>query len=313
MTSLPRARRRFASCPGLVLGLLLGMGWLVGSPEHGAAQTAEQLVVQRRLELQAARDAFEAARSAFNVVERQFSSALEEVTRARRQGNKDDLERAYALAQDRSVPYRDRERRLAEAGDALVQARQALVDVLEIRLEQLVEEMDAASSSQRRGQLDLIWRDLSTELQQLEDEAGDTFRLDPVVLPEVASDPRDTPDDILAKADLLERQAAVADTLIQEKEREIQALTSRLRRERQRRDLLAGTDRFDDTRVPVVTGSPTGQPTPSSDSTVAGQRPITLEERIQMLRDYVEQLESYRDQLVIRAQVFRQRIRSVAT
>ena len=288
-------------------------GALAGSPVAASGQTAEQLVTQRRLELRAARAAFEAARSAFNVVERQFSAALEEVTRARRQGSDDALERAYALAQDRSVPFRDQERRLGEAGEALVEARQALIDVLEIRLEQLVEEMDAAASSQQRSELDLLWRDLATELQQLENEAGDTFRLDPVVLPEVTSDPRDTPEDILAKAALLERQAGVADTLIQDKNREIDALTARLRNQRQRRDFVAGTDRFDDTRVPVVTNPPPGTLTPSTDSTVAGGRPITLEERIQLLRDYVEQLASYRDQLLIRAEVFRQRIRSVAS
>ena len=306
------ARSRCALWPGLILALLAVVCALGGSPARASAQTVEQLVVQRRLDLQFARDAFEAARSGFNVAERQFSSALEEVTRARRQGNKDGLERAYSLAQDRSVPYRDRENRVREARAALVQARQSLIEVLEVRLEHLVEEMDAAASAQQRGQLDLIWRDLSTELQQLEAEAGDTFRLDPVVLPEVTSDPRDTPDVILSKAELIERQAGVADTLIQDKEREIQALTARLRNQRQRRDFVAATDRFDDTRVPVVTGSPTGERTPSSDSTVAGQRPITLEERIQLLRDYVEQLRSYRDQLRIRAQVFRQRIRSVA-
>lgn len=281
-------------------------------PAAASSQTTEQLVVQRRLELRAARDAFASARSAFNVVERQFSAALEEVTRARRQGSDDALERAYALAQDRSVPFRDQERRLGEAAEALVQARRALVDVLEIRLEQLVEAMDAAASSQQRSQLDILWRDIATELQQLEDEAGDTFQLDPVVLPEVTSDPRDTPEDILAKAALLERQAGVADTLIQDKNREIEVLRGRLRNQRQRRDFVAGTDRFDDTRVPVVTNPPLGDRTPSTDSTVAGQRPITLEERIQMLQDYVEQLASYRDQLLIRARVFRQRIRSVA-
>lgn len=305
--------RRSSRGPGALLALLVAFGALVSSAVGASAQTAEQLVAQRRLELQFVRADFEAARTGFNVVERQFSAALEEVTRARRQGNNDALERAYAQAQDRSVPYRDRENRLREARDALVQARQALIEVLEIRLEQLVEEMDAASSAQQRGQLDLIWRDLSNELRRLEAEAGDTFRLDPVVLPEVASDPRDTPDDILAKAALLERQAGVADTLIQVKEREIQALNARLRNQRQRRDFVAGTDRFDDTRVPVVTGSATGERPNASDSTVAGQRPVTLEERIQFLRDYVDQLASYRDQLLIRARVFRQRIRSVAS
>lgn len=306
-------RRRLAGASIAFPALVVALGALCGMPLSVSAQTAEQLVVERRLELVAARAAFEAARGAFNVVERQFSAALEEVARARRQGNNDALERAYSQAQDRSVPYRDRETRLGEAREALVRARQAVIEIIEVRLEQLVEEMDAARSAQQRERLDLLWRDLSTELQQLEAEAGDTFRLEPVLLPEVASDPRDTPDDIQAKAAILERQAIVADTLIQEKEREIQALTARLRNQRQRRDFVAGTDRFDDTRVPVVAGSPTGERTPSSDSTVAGQRPITLEERIQMLRDYVEQLGSYRDQLLIRAQVFRQRIRSVAS
>ncbi|HSG07276.1 MAG TPA: hypothetical protein VLA36_02895 [Longimicrobiales bacterium] len=306
-----RHGRAGASVP--VTALVSVLCALCGIPLPASAQTAEQLVVERRLELVAARAAFEAARGAFNVVERQFSAALEEVARARRQGSDDALERAYAQAQDRSVPYRDRETRLGEAREALVRARQAVIEIIEIRLEQLVEEMDAARSAQQRERLDILWRDLATELQQLEAEAGDTFRLEPVVLPEVASDPRDTPEDIQAKAAILERQAVVADTLIQEKEREIQALTARLRNQRQRRDFVAGTDRFDDTRVPVVAGAPTGERTPSSDSTVVGQRPITLEERIQMLQDYVEQLASYRDQLLIRAQVFRQRIRSVAS
>ncbi|HSG47594.1 MAG TPA: hypothetical protein VLA43_07285, partial [Longimicrobiales bacterium] len=200
-----RRGARFGSGPRMLLALLASVCAMGGFAPRLSAQTTEQVVEQRRLELQAARADFEAARSYFNVVERQFSSALEEVTRARRQGDEDALERAYALAQERSVPYRGGETRLTEAREALVNARQALIQILEVRLEQLVEQMDATSSSQQRAELDLVWRSLSSELQQLEAEAGDTFRLDPVVLPEVASDPRDTPDDILAKAGLLER------------------------------------------------------------------------------------------------------------
>ena len=313
MNARSASRGRRSQTLGFLLALVgIAAGALL-APGAVGAQTIDELLAQRRLETRAARDAYDAARSAFDVVARQFSSALEDVTRARRQGNKEALERAYAEAQDRSIPYRDRETRLAEARATLVEARQSLIDILGIRLERLVEEMDAAGSSARRAQLDRLWRDLSIELQQLEAEAGDSFRLDPVVRPEVTSDPRDTPDDILAKAELLERQAAVADTLIQEKEKEISSLTGRLRNQRQRRDFMAGTDRFDDTRVPVVPGRPTGEPANSSDSTVAGQRPITLEERIQGLRDYVDQLAGYRDQLLIRARVFRQRIRSVAS
>lgn len=304
----PRGRFRPWACAVLAAAALAGL-----SPGVSAQrQSLEQLVVQRRLELRAARDAYEAARSAFGVVERQFSAALTEVLLARQSGDDDRLERAYAQAQDRSVPYRSQEQRLEEAGQALATARRGLVEALTARLEELVGAMDVAPSAQQRAQLDTLFRDLSAELQALEAEEGETFRIDPVVLPEITFDPRDGPDELLAKAEVLERQAAVADTTIQNAERQVQGLSDRLRIQRQRRDFLAAADRFDDTRVPVVTGTPTGERPSATDSTVAGARTLTLEERIQILRDYVQQLQSYRDQLIIRARQFRQRVGSVA-
>ena len=308
MSSPARAPRRW----WWPLGVLLAAGLSVGTPCGSRAQSAEQLVVQRRLELRAARGAYEAARSAFDVVERQFAAALEEVNQARRSGDNDRLERASALAQDRSVPARDQESRLKEAGQALVRAREALILALDARMEELVRQMDATPSSQQRGQLNALYGDLQAELQSLEAEAGGTIRLEPVVLPEISFDPRDGPDDLRSKAELLERHAVIADTVIQNTERQIEQLGGRLRRERQQRDFLASADRFDDTRVPVVTGAPTGARAAARDSTVAGALPLSLEERIQILRDYVSQLQTRRDQLRIRAEQFRRRVGAVA-
>lgn len=282
-------------------------------PPSLASQSLEEQVVQRRLELRAARDAYEAARSAFGVVERQFSAALSEVSAARRSGDNPRLERAYAQAQDRSVPYRDQERRLEDTRESLNLARQRLIDALSVRLEQLVGQMDASPSAQQRAQLDALFQDLSRELQSLEAEDGGAFRIDPVVLPEITFDPRDGPDELSAKAELLERQAAVADSAIVNAERQIANLNGRLRAQRQVRDMVASIDRFDDTRVPVVTGSAGGDPTSATDSTVVGSRPLSLEERIELLRQYVVQLQSYRDQLLVRARQFRRSMGSVAT
>lgn len=298
-----------------LLGALAAILALAVAPPPAAAQaqSLEELVVQRRLEYRAARDAFDAARSAYSVVERQFSAALSEVSQARRANNDDRLQRAYAQAQDRSVPLRDQDRHLAEAREALGEARGALIQTLTGRQEQLVRQMDAARSAEERASLDALFRDISAELQRLEAEEGETYRVTPVeVLPEVTFDPRDGPDEIRAKAEILERQAAVADSAIQNSERQIENLNGRLRNERLRRDFVAGTDRFDDTRVPVVTGLPSGDPTSPTDSTVAGARPLTLEERIENLREYIRQLESYRDQLLIRATQFRRAVGSVA-
>jgi hypothetical protein len=306
-----KLRARGPLCATQVTGALVAAALALGAPTGAAAQLTEQVVAQRRLEFRAARSAYDAALGAFNVVDRQFSAALEEVNAARRSGDTGRLERAYALAQDRSVPHRDQEIRLKEAGRALVAARQALIDALAARMEQLVREMDAAPGAQQRAQLNALFTDHQAELQALEAEGEGTFRLEPVVLPEITFDPRDGRDELLAKAELLERRAVVADTLIRYTERQIQSLDQRLRTERQRRDFLAGAERFDDTRVPVVTGAPAGERTAARDSTVAGGRPMTLEERIQLHRDYLGQLQAYRDQLLIRAQQFRRAVGAV--
>jgi len=282
------------------------------TPVTSGAQTTEELVAQRRLELRAAREASEAARAAFEVVDRQFRAALQEVTRARASGDSGRLDRASALAQDRSVPRSDAERRLKETGDAVVRARDALIEALEGRMAQLVRDMDAAGSTQQRAQLNTLFMDAQAELESLEAEAQDTFRFEQVVFPEITFDPRDGPDEMRAKAEVLERQAVETDTLIASKQDEIRQLTDRLRIQRAARDFMAGTGRFDDTRVPVVAGSPTGNRPAVTDSTVAGARPMSLEERIQALQDYVRQLENFRDQLRIRAREFRARIGAIA-
>lgn len=293
------------------VAVLLALWGLGGEPPPAGAQTLEQVVGQRRLELRAARATHESARRMFEVVDRQFSAALDEVRDARNSGDGERLERAYARALDRSVPLRDQERRLEEAQAALDAARDRLIEVLEARLEQLVREMDAASSAQERTRLDVLFRDLSSELQSLEAEAGGTFRIDPVVLPEIIFDPRDGPDELRFKAEVLERKAADADSVIRNTEGLIQTLSNRLRTQRQVRDMVASLDRFGDTRVPVVTGAPPGDRTSVTDSTVVGARPLTLEERIEELRDYVTQLQAYRDQLLIRAEQFRRSVGAV--
>ena len=295
-----------------VVGVVMAMGLALASgvavPEL-SAQATGSVLAERRLEYRAARDAWEAARSAFSVVERQFSAALEQVGRARRSGDDDALEDAFALAQDRSVPYRAQEARVEDARDRLDEARQALINVITVRLGELLAQLDEASSAAARAQLDARWQDLRNEQQELEAEDGDDdLQVMPVILPEITFDPRDGPEELEAKAQILERLAAVADTVVGNLDQERETLTTRLRIERQRQDFLAGTDRFDDIRVPVVTNPGSGERPAAADSTMAS-RPLTLEERLEALERYREQLVSYRDQLLIRARQFRERVR----
>ena len=285
---------------------------LVQGPNPLAAQTTEGQLVARRLEYAAALADYEAAQSAFRVVDQRFAAALSEVDRARRGGDQDALERALAQAQQRSLPVRDRDQRVREMAEELDEARRTLIDVITIRLTELVSALPTVGL-QERGELDALWRDLNNELEGLEADAEDPFRLDPgVVQDQVNFDPRDGPADREAKAQILERTAAIADSAVQSYDRQIASLEDRLRQERQRRDFLARADRFGDTPPVVPTRRPGDPPVQATDSTGAPIRPPTLEERIQGLQAGKEAIEEYRDRLLVRAEQFRRFTRSRA-
>jgi hypothetical protein len=295
--------------PQLAVAVVAAVMVLV--PTSLEAQTTGQLLVERRLEYSAALDEHEAARSAFEVVERRFAAALSEVDAARRSGDEDALAQALSVAQERSLPVRDRGNRVTEASERLEEARLALVGVLTARLTELVARMSTATGEEA-DQLDALWRDYNNELEALESVGDNPFRLDPVVLPEVTFDQRDLPEEREAKAQLLERYAAMADSAIESYDRQIAGLEDRLRQERQRQDFLARTGRFGDT-PPVVPARPGGEPpVQAADSTGAPVRPASLQERIEELRAYQETFVTYRDQLLIRAQLFRRTPRSRA-
>ncbi|MCG6957132.1 MAG: hypothetical protein LJF04_14180 [Gemmatimonadetes bacterium] len=295
-------------------GLLLLVGVMVGlaGAQSAGAQTTQRLLQDRRDEYDAAKADFLSAQNAYRVVERQFADALQGLQRARAAGDDAAIDQGLRLAQDRAGPLQAGEQRLDRTKAALDSARRALIEIIGVRQAELVAQMDAAASSQQRNDLNALFQDLNRQLMGLETEAGDALRPQPVVLSDVQADPRDGPMEVLGKAQLLEQLAAQADTAIQDVDRQIKDLTARQRRQLQMNDLVAGLERFDDTRLPVVTSAPPSGRAPAADSTGAGPRPLTLQERIQALQDYRKQLEAYRDQALIRAKEFRRKLGSVA-
>jgi len=300
--------------PLRVLAVVLFTGVLLVAPgvTPAGAQTTQRLLQDRRDEYNSAKADFLAAQSAYRVVERQFSAALQELQRARAAGDDAGQDRGLRLAQDRAGPLQAGDQRLEKTKAALDAARRALIEIIGVRQAELVAQMDAAASAQQRNDLNALYQDLNRELMALETEAGDALHFEPVVLSDVQADPRDGPVEILGKAQLLEQLAAQADTAILDVDRQIKELTARQRRQLQMNDLMAGLERFDDTRLPVVTNAPSNSRASAADSTGAGPRPLTLQERIQGLEEYRQQLEAYRDQALIRAKEFRRKLGSVA-
>jgi hypothetical protein len=271
------------------------------------AQSTEELLAQRRLEYISAVDSHRSALSALRVVEQRFSTVIAERGRARREGDAAALDRALPQAQELSVPKADRQRRVSEAADVVAARRRAVIEILIVRQSELVARIDAARSSAERAQLGILLTDASNELTEFEREAEGPAAL-PVVMPDINFDPRDGPADLLGKAELVERHAAVTDTLIQENDAAILFLEERLRNERSRQGALANMDRFGDRIVPTC--PPRVDPTVQrSDSTDAGGRPVTLSQRLAAKREYRLFLVEYRDSLLIKTEQFQLRVR----
>ncbi len=112
----PRCRATPAALPivAAVMAALMSV-----TPVSLRAQTTEEVLIERRLEYAQALAEHEAAQRGFEVVERRFSFALNDIDRARRGGDQEALEQAYAVAQERSLPVRDRRNRVMEASARL--------------------------------------------------------------------------------------------------------------------------------------------------------------------------------------------------
>ena len=112
------------------------------------------------------------------------------------------------------------------------------------------------------------------------------------------------------KAEILERSAAQVDSVIVNTQQQIDGLRERLQRERSRRDFLGRLDRFGDRVDLTAARPPTGnQAAQAGDSTVVGGLPVSLEDRVAALESQLEGLEQLRDDLLIRAARFRERVR----
>jgi len=277
-----------------------------------AQQTPQQTVDTRRVDYEAAKKEWEAANLRYKNIERAFDAALMQFQVARRSGDEDAINRAFADAQARSVADAEQKQRVTNLASKLRTARRSLTDAINARLEDLLVQIDSASSRQRRQVLNAAFTDLNNELRDLDQENREAARLSPVVLPDITYDPRDTSQELEQKAEILDRRAEIADTLIDSTRVLIKQLQDRQRRERQRRDFMAGTGRFDDTRNPVIAGGTGGDDNATpADSTGTNARPVTLDERIRALQEHLDQLKEFRDQLRLRAAQFRGHVRMV--
>ena len=262
-------------------------------PSAATSQDVEQS------EYRAAESAYNAALSARDLERDLLDDALDEVTEARQSGDQARYERALAIYQDQARELEQSERELTDAAGRLEQVRRSyLLSVLD-ELDELYEELPQAPDARGRDligrRIDILLADANPLERPIDVDDNDPF-------PAINIEPGDTPDEIRAKADLLERYAAGYDLMVLDIDAQIELVEQRRRHARMVRDFGADLSRFGDLRVPM------GRPEATSDNAedlIGGEELSQRLEELQQTREFVIER---RDVARARAEEFRQRI-----
>lgn len=277
---------------GLLRLVALAAGLCAVLPSAATSQDVEQS------EYRAAETAYNAALSARDLERDLLDDALDEVTEARQSGDQARYERALAIYQDQARELEQSDRELADAAGRLEQVRRSyLLSVLD-ELDELYEELPQAPDARGR---DLIGRRINILLADA-NQLERPIEIDDDPFPAINIEPGDTPDEIRAKADLLERYAAGYDLLVLDIDAQIELVEQRQRHARMVRDFGADLSRFGDLRVPM------GRPDATSDNAedlIGGEELSQRLEELQQTREFVIER---RDVARARAEEFRQRI-----
>ncbi len=277
---------------GLFRLVVLAAGLCAVVPSAATSQDVEQS------EYRAAESAYNAALRARDLERDLLDDALDEVTEARQSGDQGRYERALAIYQDQARELEQSERELTDAAGRLEQVRRSyLLSVLD-ELDELYEELPQAPDARGR---DLIGRRIDILLADA-NQLERPIEIDDDPFPAINIEPGDTPDEIRAKADLLERYAAGYDLLVLDIDAQIELVEQRQRHARMVRDFGADLSRFGDLRVPM------GRPDATSDNAedlIGGEELSQRLEELQQSREFVIER---RDVARARAEEFRQRI-----
>jgi hypothetical protein len=261
-----------------------------------------------------ARDAFDGIRAAAQGQMRRYDGMTESLQRIRGDAARErELFRMFiqeaARLQDIEVAMREGQAELEEARREYLQALDRHEDALLDRLE-----ASPPPTPAERARLSNEIAEIGVERRRLERERGALVQevmLRPV--PDLVVTERDSPQEILWKAEFLEDDiAGYFDTIIERLDREIAAVERRLQLERAGADQDASLSRFDADRPPGTGFSrPPGAARPSEDSGAPSEgesmsfSDFPLPDQLGYLRSIREQAQAFRTEALDRARSFR--------
>jgi hypothetical protein len=262
------------------------------------------------LEYRAALESYSAALAARRVVEGEWRAALDSVTAARSAGDQARFDRASAEFLSRTAEFDRLDERVRTAQMTLDARREALLGGLEDQSRSLAEQAAEAPTATRRDELIARVRDLQNQYAEVFRDSEGSLSPTPVFYPgSLAYNPRDTPDLLRAKAQLVERRIEAVAAQLADADNRIDELERIIRLRRQQQNFDAPLDRFGDVQLPVVTGTQSAseaQDRGGADST--GARAPTLEEQLASWQQQRDQLEVLLSQLQDNLRRFRQQL-----
>lgn len=268
-----------------------------------AAQSVEQAQEQRELEYQAALSAHESAQAAYRALQSRFEQWSDSLNVARIAQDETRANAAYSQLMPLSTDLASADRRVGQTAQALERARFALKDLVDKRMDLLVEQIEFANSDEDRRRLALQYQDLSNRFDELELASLPALQVSQVLLPNIVAQPTDGARELSAKAELLERYAARYDTLISTIQNELADAEKRGQRDRTMNGFLAGLDRYGDTNLPVGPAREVARGD--------GERATTLAEQVDELRALVGRYETLREEARERALNLRRRAQEI--
>ena len=249
---------------------------------------------------------YQGALGEYGIVDAEWATLNEELERVR---DTDERRRRRLLAEIQQLSVertgadsevRAAQREWHEAGDALISALDGYLDLLNLQI------LRTPLGDSIDDRIDEFSR-WSQRLEEVETQLGPRLSLELRPMPDVRVLETDTPVQLRNKAQRFEEQARRDNNLLEDVVNEIDALKRRQERDRSTADFEARLDRFDINEVPV--GAGVDDPTVAVTDSTGMDLPLTPEQRLEQLETFRDEVIVRRDQLLERAQEFREEAR----
>jgi hypothetical protein len=229
---------------------------------------------------------------------------------ARRSGDDDRAREAMSRVHFQGTYVMRLEQGLQAAVEPLRAAGRELLRALDAREEALLDELDRAILPGTRARLQEEIADLRLRYRDVERRTGAGLVPTARLLPDLGIGPRDGPQELRAKAGLMESWAEQYDAVLAALDREIATRERRIQQERGREDLLAGISRFGDDRLVgggLVRSEPESVAAASEEGSLPNLASLPLPEQVAALREYRERIVETRAEALAQARLFRER------